>query len=50
MSTADYGQNTFYMLTKSHHIAVEHVEFVVADSVTVLHEVHISSITGFGHA
>jgi hypothetical protein len=38
------------MLTKSHHITVEQVGFLVANSVMVLHEVHVSSITGFGHA
>jgi hypothetical protein len=39
------------MLTKSHHITVELLGvFLVADSVMALHEVHISSITDFGHA
>jgi hypothetical protein len=38
------------MLKKSHNMAVEHVGFLVADSVMALHEVHISTVTGFGHA
>jgi len=43
------------MLTKSHHNTVErknlkNVGILVADSVLVLHKVHIYSVTGFGHA
>jgi hypothetical protein len=37
------------MHKKSHHIVVKHVGFLVADSVMVLHEMHISSVTGYGH-